>query len=98
MLRNDEFLYRLRTANPIETVMGAYVQTVRRGRNYVCSCPFHSEKTPSCTIFTDTQSFYCFGCGAGGDVISFIMKIENLDFSEAVKLLAQRSGNRDPSV
>lgn len=46
MLRNDEFLYRLRTANPIETVMGAYVQTVRRGRNYVCSCPFHSEKLP----------------------------------------------------
>lgn len=96
MLRNDEFLYRLRTANPIETVMGAYVQTVRRGRNYVCSCPFHSEKTPSCTIFTDTQSFYCFGCGAGGDVISFIMKIENLDFSEAVKLLAQRSGIEIP--
>lgn len=92
MLRNDEFLYRLRTANPIETVMGSYVQMIRRGRNYVCSCPFHSEKTPSCTVFTDTQSFYCFGCGAGGDVITFTMKIENLDFTEAVKLLAQRSG------
>lgn len=96
MLRNDEFLYRLRSANPIDTVMGSYVQLVRRGRNYVCSCPFHSEKTPSCTIFTDTQSFYCFGCGAGGDVITFIMKIENLDFSEAVKLLAQRSGIEIP--
>lgn len=96
MLRNDEFLYRLRNANPIDTVMGAYVQLVRRGRNYVCSCPFHSEKTPSCTIFTDTQSFYCFGCGAGGDVITFTMKIENLDFSEAVKLLAQRSGIEIP--
>lgn len=92
MLRNDEFLYRLRNANPIDTVMSSYIQLVRRGRNHVCSCPFHSEKTPSCTIFTDTQSFYCFGCGAGGDVITFIMKIENLDFSEAVKLLAQRSG------
>ena len=96
MPRNDEFLYNLRNANPIETVMGGYVNLIRRGRNYVCSCPFHSEKTPSCTIFTDTQSFYCFGCGAGGDVITFPMKIENLDFSEAVKLLAQRSGMEVP--
>ncbi len=96
MPRNDEFLYNLRNANPIETVMGGYVNLIRRGRNYVCSCPFHSEKTPSCTIFTDTQSFYCFGCGAGGDVITFTMKIENLDFSEAVKLLAQRSGMEVP--
>lgn len=96
MLRNDEFLYQLRNANNIEAIMGNYVQLTRRGRNYVCSCPFHSEKTPSCTIFTDTQSFYCFGCGAGGDVITFIMKIENLDFSEAVKLLAQRSGMELP--
>ena len=96
MPQNDEFLYNLRNANPIETVMGGYVNLIRRGRNYVCSCPFHSEKTPSCTIFTDTQSFYCFGCGAGGDVITFVMKAENLDFSEAVKLLAQRSGMEVP--
>ena len=96
MPQNDEFLYNLRNANPIETVMGGYVNLIRRGRNYVCSCPFHSEKTPSCTIFTDTQSFYCFGCGAGGDVITFTMKMENLDFSEAVKLLAQRSGMEVP--
>ena len=77
--------------------MGGYVNLTRRGRNYVCSCPFHSERTPSCTIFTDTQNFYCFGCGAGGDVITFIMKIENLTFPEAVKLLAQRSGMEVPS-
>lgn len=96
MPRNDEFLYTLRTANPIDTVMGSYVQLIRRGKNFVCSCPFHSEKTPSCTIFTDTQSFYCFGCGAGGDVITFIMKIENLDFNEAVRLIAQRSGIEVP--
>lgn len=96
MARNDEFIYRLRTANPIETVMSSYVQLIRRGRNYVCSCPFHSEKTPSCTVFTDNQSFYCFGCGSGGDVITFIMKIENLDFTEALKLLAQRSGLEVP--
>ncbi|MBP5378085.1 MAG: DNA primase [Ruminococcus sp.] len=96
MPQNDEFLYNLRNANPIETVMGGYVNVIRRGRNYVCSCPFHSEKTPSCTIFTDTQNFYCFGCGAGGDVITFIMKIENLTFPEAVKLLAQRAGMEVP--
>lgn len=97
MPQNDEFLYNLRNANPIETVMGGYVNVIRRGRNYVCSCPFHSEKTPSCTIFTDTHNFYCFGCGAGGDVITFIMKIENLTFPEAVKLLAQRAGLEVPA-
>lgn len=96
MAFDDEFLYTLRNANPIETVMGSYVSLIRRGRNYVCSCPFHSEKTPSCTVFTEKQNFYCFGCGAGGDVITFTMKSENLDFSEAVKLLAQRSGIEIP--
>lgn len=96
MPRNDEFLETLRRANPIEAVMGSYVQIQKKGRNYLCSCPFHSEKTPSCTIFPDTQTFYCFGCGAGGDVITFIKKIENLEFAEALKLLAQRSGIEMP--
>ena len=94
---NDEFLYRLREANHIEDVMGSYVNLIRRGRNYVCNCPFHSEKTPSCYIYLDDDPhFYCFGCGAGGDVITFIMKIENLFFPEAVTLLAQRSGLEVP--
>lgn len=96
MLRNDEFIYNLRNANPIENVIGSYVSIQKRGRNYLCLCPFHSEKTPSCTVFTDTQTFHCFGCGSGGDVITFIMKIENLDFREALKLLAQRSGIEMP--
>lgn len=96
MQKNDEFLYQLKSANPIETVVGSYVNLLRQGHNYVCACPFHSEKTPSCTVFTDTQSFYCFGCGAGGDVITFVMGIENLEFSEAVKLLAERSGLQVP--
>lgn len=96
MPHNDEFLDTLRRANPIETVMGNYVQIKKRGRNYLCSCPFHSEKTPSCTVFPDTQTFYCFGCGVGGDVITFTMKIENLDFMEALRLLAQRSGIEMP--
>lgn len=97
MAFSDEFLYQLQHGNPIEEVMKSYVSVIRRGRNYVCSCPFHSEKTPSCTIYPDTQSFYCFGCGAGGDVITFIMKIENLDYLEAVKLLAERAGIDIPS-
>lgn len=97
MAINDEFIYSLRQANPIEDVMRSYVSLKRSGsRNFVCSCPFHSEKSPSCTIFVDTQSFYCFGCQAGGDVISFIMKIENLTFMEAVKFLAARAGMEVP--
>lgn len=78
--------------NPIDDVMKSYVNLIRRGHNFVCSCPFHSEKTPSCTVYPDTQSFYCFGCAAGGDVITFIRKIENLEYIEAIKLLAERAG------
>jgi len=96
MIRNDEFLYQLKTANPIESVVASYVNLLRQGHNYVCACPFHSEKTPSCTVFTDSQNFYCFGCGAGGDVINFVMGIENIDFQEAVKLLAERAGLEVP--
>lgn len=88
----NEFLEQVQSSNPIETVMESYVHLIRRGRLYVCNCPFHSEKTPSCTIFPDTQSFYCFGCGVGGNVITFTQQIENLNFVDAVKLLAKRSG------
>ncbi len=87
-----DFLDRLRDANRIDDIMSNYVQIKRAGSISKCLCPFHSEKTASCTIYSDTQSFYCFGCGAGGDVINFIMKIENLDYYEAVKFLAERSG------
>ena len=88
----DEFIYQLKLANPIDTTMGRYVHLIRSGSNYKCLCPFHSEKTPSCTVYTGTQSFYCFGCGAGGDVITFTKQIENLDTYEAIKLLAERGG------
>ena len=96
MPQNDEFLYALVNANPIDQVMSSYVHLIRRGRNYVCNCPFHSEKTPSCTVYMDDPHFYCFGCQSGGDVITFIMKIENLTFHEAVKFLAQRAGMEVP--
>ena len=96
MAANDEFINALKTANPLEDVMSSYVSLKRQGRNKVCNCPFHSEKTPSCTVFPAEQNFYCFGCQAGGDVISFIMKIENLDFVEALKFLADRAGMEMP--
>ena len=92
----DEFVYQLKLANPIDTTMGRYVHLIRSGSNYKCLCPFHSEKTPSCTVYTGTQSFYCFGCGAGGDVITFTKQIENLDTYEAIKLLAERGGLEMP--
>ncbi|WP_281527591.1 DNA primase [Ruminococcus champanellensis] len=92
----DEFIYQLKLANPIDTTMGRYVHLIRSGSNYKCLCPFHSEKTPSCTVYTGTQSFYCFGCGVGGDVITFTKQIENLDTYEAIKLLAERGGLEMP--
>lgn len=89
---SDDFLYQLRQSNPIENIMSPYTTLTRRGHNYVCLCPFHSEKTPSCTVYPETSSFYCFGCGAGGDVITFVRMMENLDYMEAVKFLADKSG------
>ena len=90
----QEFLYQLKQSNPIDTVMGSYVQLIRAGSLLKCQCPFHSEKTPSCVVYTDTQNphFYCFGCHAGGDVITFIMKIEGLQYMDAVRMLAERAG------
>ncbi len=76
----------------IEDVISSYVTLKRAGANYTGLCPFHSEKTPSFTVFSATSSFYCFGCGAGGDVISFIMRAENLDYREALEFLAKRAG------
>ncbi len=89
---SDDFLERVKDANRIEDVARQYVDLKRAGRLYKCNCPFHSEKTPSCMIYPDDGSFYCFGCGAGGSVITFISKIESLDFAEAVKFLADRAG------
>lgn len=87
-----EFIDRLKAANPIAEVMGSYVSLKRTGRDYICLCPFHNEKTPSCHVHPDKEFFHCFGCGAGGDVITFTMRYNNLDYWEAVKLLAERGG------
>ena len=84
----DEIVAR----NDIEQTIGSYVTLKRAGSNLNGLCPFHSEKTPSFTVFPNSKSFYCFGCGAGGDVISFIMRAENLDYVDALEFLAQRAG------
>ncbi len=93
----DEFLTELRMRCDIEQTISMYTPLKRRGKNLVGLCPFHNEKTPSFTVYPDSQSFYCFGCGAGGEVISFIRKAENLDFSEAVRYLCDKAGMVMPS-
>ncbi len=76
----------------IEDVISSYVALKRAGSNYQGLCPFHSEKSPSFTVFPGTASFYCFGCGAGGDVIHFVRRAENMDYPSAVEFLAKRLG------
>ncbi len=88
----EEIKYR----NDIEEVISQHVSLKRAGNNLNGLCPFHSEKTPSFTVFTGTKSFYCFGCGAGGDVISFVMRTENLTYVDAIRALAKRSGIEIP--
>ena len=84
----DEIVFR----NDIVEVVGSYVTLKRAGSNFSGLCPFHNEKTPSFTVFPATKSCYCFGCGSGGDVITFIMRTENLDYVEALEFLAARAG------
>ncbi len=96
MAINDNFLRELQERTDIEQLVGSYVDLKRRGKTFVGLCPFHNEKTPSFTVYPDSNSFYCFGCGAGGDAITFIRRIENLDYVEAVKSVAQAAGMKMP--
>lgn len=89
---NDLFIQQLKQYSDIERIISGYVPLSRKGRNLSGLCPFHSEKTPSFFVYPQTQSFYCFGCGAGGDVITFIRRIENLEYMEAVRFLAEKCG------
>ncbi|MBR3962692.1 MAG: DNA primase [Oscillospiraceae bacterium] len=92
----QSFIEELKMNCDIESVVSSYVQLRKRGRISTGLCPFHSEKTGSFTVYPESQSFYCFGCGAGGDVIGFIRRIENLEYVEAIKFLAQRAGMNVP--
>ena len=88
----DELIEKVRAANDIVDVVGAYVHLKKQGRNYFGLCPFHNEKSPSFSVNGDKQIFHCFGCGVGGNVITFLMKYENYTFQEALKVLADKAG------
>ncbi len=88
----DSFLQELKARSDIVEIASSYVSLKRSGKNMVGLCPFHSEKSPSFNVYPDNGSFYCFGCGVGGDVITFVRRIENLDYMEAIRFLAQRAG------
>lgn len=96
MAISERFIQELQERVDIEEVISSHITLRRRGKTLVGLCPFHNEKTPSFTVYPDTNSFYCFGCGAGGDVISFIRRIDNLDYVEAVKTVAQMAGMSMP--
>jgi len=94
----DSFFQELLSRTDIEGVVSPYVRLKRSGQSLTGLCPFHSERTPSFTVDSQKGLFYCFGCGAGGSVVTFIQKIENLDFMEAVRELADRAGLRMPEM
>ncbi len=89
---DNQIIEEIKSRNDIVDVISSYVSLKRAGSNMQGLCPFHSEKTPSFTVFTATQGYYCFGCGAGGDAITFIRQIENLEYIPALEFLAKRAG------
>lgn len=92
MRYSEDIVEQVRTANDIVDVIGTHVKLTKKGSNYFGLCPFHGEKTPSFSVSPSKQIYYCFGCGAGGNVIGFLMNYENLSFLEALKILADRAG------
>ena len=96
MFYSEEIIDEVREKSDIVDVISPYVRLTKRGSNYVGLCPFHNEKTPSFSVNTERQCFHCFGCGVGGNSISFVMKYENLTFTEAVRQLADKAGMNLP--
>jgi DNA primase len=92
----EHIIDQVRQASDIVEVLSEFLPLKKRGRNYVCTCPFHHEKTPSFSVSRDKQIFHCFGCGKGGNVLSFLMEHEQMAFPEAVKFLAKRAGIQLP--
>ena len=95
---SDELIEEIRSNNDIVDVISQYVTLKRSGRNFFGLCPFHKEKSPSFAVSPDKQIFHCFGCGAGGNVIHFVSKIESLNFRETIELLAERSHIELPTL
>lgn len=94
----EEIVEEVRTRNDIVDVISGYVNLQKKGSNYFGLCPFHNEKSPSFSVSPQKQMYYCFGCGAGGNVITFVMEYENYSFPEALKVLADRAGVNLPEV
>ena len=92
MRYSDDIIEEVRMKNDIVDVVSQYVKLNKRGSTYFGLCPFHNEKTPSFSVTPAKQMYYCFGCGAGGNVFTFLMEYENFSFMEAVKFLADRAG------
>ena len=92
MYFSEELIEEIRQRNDIVDVISGYVKLQKKGSSYFGLCPFHNEKSPSFSVSRQKQMYYCFGCGAGGNVITFIMEYENYTFAEAVRLLAERAG------
>ena len=92
MYYSENVIEEVRSRNDIVDVIGSYVTLKRRGNSYMACCPFHHEKTPSFHVSRDKQMYHCFGCGVGGNVLTFVMEYENYSFPEAVKMLAERAG------
>ena len=95
---SEEIINEVRQSNDIVDVISQYVHLKRSGRNFFGLCPFHNEKSPSFSVSPDKQIFHCFGCGVGGNVITFISKIEGLNFIETVQMLAERANIQLPTL
>ena len=99
MLRySDEIIEEIRQNNDVVDIISQYVHLTRKGRNYFGLCPFHNEKSPSFSVSPDRQIFHCFGCGVGGNVYTFLMKIEGITFKEALEQLAERANIQLPTL
>ena len=96
MIFSGEFIEEVRARNDIVDVVSGYVKLTRRGASYTGLCPFHNDKTPSMSVHPARQTYHCFACGASGDVFSFVMEYDRLDFPEAVEQLAKRAGMELP--
>lgn len=94
----DDLVEEIRSRNDIVDIVSSRIKLQKKGSSYFGLCPFHNEKSPSFSVSPNKQMFYCFGCGEGGNVFSFLMKYDNLTFSEALKELADRAGIELPDV
>lgn len=98
MFYSDDVIEEVRSRNDVVDLIGNYIKLTKKGSSYFGLCPFHNEKSPSFSVSRDKQMYYCFGCGAGGNVFTFVMEYENYTFVEAVKYLAERAGISLPEV